>query len=173
MARWAILGFLAFGLAACSQEGATTPSGAIVDSVPSINELAGTPTVPISPLPTLDPEVVVRGTAIYAANCAECHGASLEGEANWQQLNPDGSFRAPPHDANGHTWHHSDGQLIEAIRLGGARLPAEIGGTSAMPAFAEALDEAEIEAVLAYIKSTWPKDIRQVQWQVTLQNQTP
>lgn len=62
---------------------------------------------------------------------------------------------------------------MEAIRLGGARLPAEIGGTSAMPGFAEALDEAEIEAVLAYIKSTWPEDIRQVQWQATLQIQIP
>jgi mono/diheme cytochrome c family protein len=173
MRRWAILGFLAFGLAACSQEGATTRSGTIVDSVPSINELAGTPTVSISPSPTLDPEVVVQGAAIYAANCAECHGASLEGEANWQQPNPDGSFRAPPHDANGHTWHHSDGQLMEAIRLGGSRLPAEIGGTSAMPAFAEALDESEIAAVLAYIKSAWPEDIRQAQWQVTSQNQIP
>jgi mono/diheme cytochrome c family protein len=173
MARWAILGFLAFGLTACGQEGATTRSGAIVDSVPSINELAGTPTVPISPMPTLDPEMVVRGAAIYAANCAECHGASLEGEANWQQPKPDGSFRAPPHDNTGHIWHHSDEQLMEAIGLGGSRLPAEIGGTSAMPAFAEALDEAEIEAVLSYIKSTWPEDIRQVQWQVSLQNQIP
>lgn len=173
MKRWALLGFLALSLAACGRESAATPPGALVDLVPSVGEIAGTPAATTPPLPTLDPELVARGEAIYAASCAECHGANLEGEANWQQPNPDGSFRAPPHDANGHTWHHDDGLLLETIRLGGARLPAEVGGTSAMPAFAETLSQAEIDAVLAYIKSTWPEDIRQIQWQVTVQSQSP
>jgi mono/diheme cytochrome c family protein len=91
----------------------------------------------------------------------------LEGEPEWQGQNPDGSFRAPPHDAGGHTWHHGDRVLLEAIRLGGGRLPAEVGGTSAMPAFAAVLSDREIAAVLSFIKSAWPEEIRAVQWEMT------
>lgn len=32
-----------------------------------------------------------------------------------------------------------------------------------MPAFRGVLDEEEVIAILAYIKSTWPEDIRQFQ----------
>ncbi len=121
--------------------------------------------------PELDPRSVEQGEAIYAQQCAACHGVSLEGEADWKSQNPDGSFRAPPHDASGHTWHHSDAQLFDAIRLGGARLPAEVGGTSAMPAYGSILGEQEITAVLDFIKSTWPEEQRLYQWERTLQAQ--
>lgn len=121
--------------------------------------------------PALDPQSVEQGEVIYAQQCAACHGVSLEGEADWKLQNPDGSFRAPPHDGSGHTWHHSDAQLLDAIRLGGARLPAEVGGTSAMPAYASILSEQEIVAVLDFIKSTWPEEQRLYQWERTLQAQ--
>ena len=59
--------------------------------------------------------------------------------------------------------------LLEAIRLGGARFEGlNIGGTSDMPAFAETLPGNEMAAVLAYIKSTWPEDIRNLQWEATV-----
>ncbi|GAB4282992.1 MAG: hypothetical protein Kow0080_36990 [Candidatus Promineifilaceae bacterium] len=120
------------------------------------------------PLPTLSPAIIAEGQAIYAANCANCHGANLEGEPNWKEQNADGSFRAPPHDENGHTWHHGDATLIEAIQKGGARLNnLNIGGTSNMPAFEDILTPEEITAVLTYIKSTWPEDIQTIQWEVT------
>src|SRR5690349_4906950 len=51
---------------------------------------------------------VASGKAIYAANCASCHGANLEGQANWKSRNPIGRMPAPPHDDTGHTWHHPD-----------------------------------------------------------------
>jgi mono/diheme cytochrome c family protein len=120
------------------------------------------------PLPTLSPAVIAEGQAIYAANCANCHGENLEGEPNWKEQNEDGSFRAPPHDENGHTWHHGDNTLIEAIEKGGARLnDLNVGGTSNMPAFEEILTPEEITAVLTYIKSTWPEDVQAIQWEVT------
>lgn len=120
------------------------------------------------PLPTLSPAIIAQGQAIYAANCANCHGANLEGESNWKEQNEDGSFRAPPHDENGHAWHHGDNTLIEAIEKGGARLnDLNIGGTSNMPAFEEILTPEEITAVLTYIKSTWPEDVQAIQWEVT------
>ena len=73
------------------------------------------------PLPTLDPAEIALGKDVYALNCASCHGVNLEGESNWMTQNNDGSFRAPPHDVSGHTWHHADSLLIESIVLGGER----------------------------------------------------
>lgn len=124
---------------------------------------------PIPLVPTLAPEVITLGETVYAQECASCHGANLEGEPNWKEQNADGTFRAPPHDESGHTWHHGDPTLLEAIRLGGARLEGmNIGGSSKMPAFADTLSEEEITAVLVYIKSTWPDDVRQMQREATL-----
>jgi mono/diheme cytochrome c family protein len=146
-----------------------TQAGAILPSLPSISELAGTPAPEIPPLATLDSDEIEIGQEVYAENCAECHGENLEGEADWKMQNEDKSFRSPPHDADGHTWHHGDRVLIESIELGGARLPDNIGGFSNMPAFKDTLTEEEIAATLIYIKSTWPKDIRSIQWEQTVQ----
>jgi mono/diheme cytochrome c family protein len=125
-----------------------------------------------SPLPPeISPEEVALGKNVYENNCATCHGVNLEGEADWKQQNEDRSFRAPPHTADGHTWHHPDGQLIEAVMEGGARFEGlNIGGSSNMPAYADLLTDKEIKAVLAFIKSTWPDDIRSIQWQQTVQD---
>ena len=126
-------------------------------------------TLAIPPLPVLDPNEIARGKEIYVLHCASCHGANLEGQPNWKEQNEDGSFRAPPHDASGHTWHHADGLLIESIELGGARFEGiNIGGTSNMPAFGEILTDEEITAVLTYIKSTWPEETQAAQWEVTV-----
>ncbi len=109
-----------------------------------------------------DPEQLALGEQVYAAQCAACHGANLEGEADWQQPTAEGLLKAPPHDETGHTWHHDDAYLIESVKLGGARLPANVG-VSAMPAYAELLSDEEIAAVLAFIKSYWPAEIRAAQ----------
>ena len=41
------------------------------------------------------------------------------------------------------------------------------GYRSNMPGFADVLEDREIEAVLAYIKSRWPADVRKVQADVS------
>ena len=148
---------------------AETGNEPIVPRLPSILELAGTPAPEIPSLPTLSADEIAVGKEVYANNCAECHGENLEGEEDWQEQNEDGAFRAPPHDASGHTWHHGDEVLIESVKLGGARLPDNIGGSSNMPAFVATLTDAEIAAVLSYIKSTWSEDIRNIQWERTVQ----
>jgi mono/diheme cytochrome c family protein len=144
-------------------------------STPTSSPVA-TPDRPVSatlpPLPTLGSEEIELGHQVYLNHCAECHGADLEGEANWKTQNEDKSFRAPPHTADGHTWHHPDEQLLEAIRRGGARFKTlNLGGTSEMPAYEEILTEGEMLAVLTYIKSFWPDEIRAIQWQQTQQSQ--
>ena len=117
--------------------------------------------------PALDPDEIALGEAVYGVNCASCHGIALEGEIDWKTENEDDTFRSPPHDETGHTWHHGDEALLEAIRLGGSRLDGfNIGGSSEMPGFSDILSEPEIAAVLTFIKSSWPEDIRLLQWQV-------
>ncbi|WP_206454522.1 c-type cytochrome [Aurantimonas marina] len=106
-----------------------------------------------------DAATVAQGQSLYAANCASCHGADLKGQPDWRSPGPDGLMPAPPHDVNGHTWHHDDETLFRLTKLGPA---AVVGGgyESAMPAYAEMLSDEEIVAVLSYIKSTWPEEIR-------------
>lgn len=107
--------------------------------------------------PTLE-----AGERIYAEHCASCHGVKLEGEADWQRRRADGTLPAPPHDATGHTWHHSDRELWAVVRNGGGA-EGQAGGRSSMPPFAGTLSDQDIRAVVSYIKSTWPQEVRERQ----------
>jgi mono/diheme cytochrome c family protein len=106
-----------------------------------------------------DASQVALGRQVYDAHCAACHGAKLEGQPNWRERRPDGLLPAPPHDAGGHTWHHPDQQLFDITKRGTAAI-AGPGYRTEMREFGSLLSDAEIWAVLAYIKSTWPPDIR-------------
>lgn len=113
-----------------------------------------------------DAALVALGEEVYAADCAACHGPDLGGEANWRQRKPDGRLPAPPHDETGHTWHHPDPQLFALTKYGPQAL---VGGgyESDMPAYEGVLSDREIRAVLAYIKSRWPEEIRARQAEIT------
>jgi mono/diheme cytochrome c family protein len=102
------------------------------------------------------------GRELYAAHCASCHGADLEGQPDWRSALPSGRMPAPPHDTSGHTWHHGDEILFRLTKDGVA---AVVGGgyQSDMPAFGETLGDDEIRAILAFIKSTWPERERRHQ----------
>lgn len=107
-----------------------------------------------------EPGVVALGESIYAEHCASCHGANLEGQPNWQQRLENGRLPAPPHDETGHTWHHPDQVLFDLTKFG----PAALVGAdyeSDMPGFEETLSDQEIIAALSYIKSRWPKKLRE------------
>lgn len=106
-----------------------------------------------------------RGQAIYQQHCARCHGRNLEGEPDWRRRKPNGRLPAPPHDRTGHTWHHSDA-LFRVTKFGSS---AVVGGTyeSDMPGFEKALSDDDIWAVIAFIKSRWPEDVRKRQESIT------
>jgi mono/diheme cytochrome c family protein len=112
-----------------------------------------------TPLLPLDPAEIALGERVYAEACASCHGATLEGQPNWQARNADGKLPAPPHDETGHSWHHPDAQLFAITKFGLAPIAGPDYATD-MPAFEGQLTDAEILAVLAYIKSRWPEKIR-------------
>lgn len=102
--------------------------------------------------------LVARGKSLYAQHCASCHGANLEGQPEWRRRLPSGRLRAPPHDATGHTWHHADQQLFDMVKTGTAGVAP--GLETDMPVYGGVLSDAEIWAVLSFIESTWPADIR-------------
>ena len=105
-------------------------------------------------------EVQALGRKVYAAHCAACHGAKLEGQPDWRIRDARGLLPAPPHDASGHTWHHPDDVLFRITKYGVARAANLKDYQSAMPAYEGVLTDAEIIAVLSWIKSQWPGDIR-------------
>ena len=104
--------------------------------------------------------VVALGQRVYAENCAACHGAALEGQPDWRTRGADGLMPAPPHDSTGHTWHHDDAMLFALTKHGLAGVMGADAPDSAMPAYDGVLSDDEILAVLSYIKSTWPDEIR-------------
>jgi mono/diheme cytochrome c family protein len=108
--------------------------------------------------PYTDPNVVNLGRDVYAENCASCHGADLKGEPNWRDRDEEGYLPAPPHDETGHTWHHPDKQLFLITKYGTEAMVGN-GYRSRMAGYEEILTDVEILAVLAFIKSTWPKRI--------------
>ena len=101
---------------------------------------------------------VAAGSALYRDNCASCHGSNLEGQQDWRAPNANGLYPAPPHNDDGHTWHHSDQLLYDYTSLGGAAALQKSGVDgfeSGMPAFGDTLSDVEIWAVLTFIKSQW------------------
>jgi len=111
---------------------------------------------------------IALGRSLYATHCARCHGKNLEGQPDWQTRLPSGRLPAPPHDASGHTWHHPDHVLI-GITKDGLKPYAGEDYESDMPAFANVLSDQEIEATIAFIKSTWPEREREYQERITAQ----
>ena len=103
-----------------------------------------------------------RGAQVYAGECASCHGANLEGQPRWWEPGADGLLPAPPHDATGHSWQHSDAELVRLVTEGPTVFAAP-GYRSAMPAYAGRLPLSDILAVVAYIKGTWPAGVRAYQ----------
>jgi len=87
-------------------------------------------------------ELIKHGRRIYRGNCATCHGPTGQGRIG------------PPHNHTGNTWEQADGELMSIVLEGRNRR---------MPAFQEQLTEAEIEAVLTYIKTMWDDDQREYQ----------
>jgi mono/diheme cytochrome c family protein len=74
----------------------------------------------------------------------------------------------PRHNANGHTWHHSDRQLIDTILNGsgemGEMMRSMMGDPGVrMPTFRGVLTEEDVKAILTYIKTWWTPEQQQFQ----------
>ena len=110
------------------------------------------------------------GERLYQENCASCHGANLEGQPDWRTRLPNGRLPAPPHDASGHTWHHTDRVLFDIVKRGPAAIVGA-GYESDMPGYEGVLQDDEITSIVDYIKSTWPDKERAFQSERTREDQ--
>jgi len=61
---------------------------------------------------------------------------------------------------SGHTWHHPDAILFALTKYGPAAIAKDPTYRTSMPIYEDVLSDADIIAVLSYIKSTWPAEIR-------------
>jgi mono/diheme cytochrome c family protein len=95
-----------------------------------------------------------RGAELYERHCVECHGGATGGQI---------SDVPPVHNAEGHTWHHADCDLVDITLQG---LPPR-EGQPRMPAFEGRLDEEEVRAIISHIRTWWEPDQREHQAQVT------
>ena len=99
-------------------------------------------------------DLIQTGAGLYQASCQVCHGGATGGKLR---------DIPPPHNANGHTWHHADQQLTDMV-LNGISFSLE---EQKMPAFKDKLTEADVKAILAYIKGWWTEEQREWQRKVT------
>ena len=100
-----------------------------------------------------NPGRYTKGLALYQQTCASCHGRQGEGAVNWQKRDAQGKYKPPPLNGTGHTWHHPKKVLMDIVRNGTMRL----GGN--MPPWKDKLSDTQIEDVLYWVQSQWPKEI--------------
>tara|TARA_B110000438_G_scaffold175184_1_gene167444 strand:+ start:247 stop:699 length:453 start_codon:yes stop_codon:yes gene_type:complete len=106
---------------------------------------------------TIDSKIMIaKGKIAYENNCVSCHMINLVGAKNWKGVDEDGHRKAPPLNGTGHTWHHDDKTLHGIIKNGLAKLVKNYEGK--MIGFEDKLSDKDIDSILAYIKSYWPKD---------------
>ena len=97
----------------------------------------------------LEPQSTERleaGRAIYAAQCASCHG-----DINGSAASVADASATPTLGAIGHAMQHSDLDLFQRVTRG-ARAP---DGTVVMPAFGSTLGAEDIVSVLSFVASHW------------------
>lgn len=102
-------------------------------------------------LPSYSVEQVAAGRDLYAATCATCHGEAGEGAP---------AAGVPALNGSMHAWHHPDSQIAGFLRQ----------GIGAMPAVGAGWSDAEIDAVLAYVKQWWEPEQLEHQTRASLQN---
>ena len=119
-------------------------------ATPTLVPLSQSPTPPAElPFPVGDP---IAGSGKFAGTCAVCHGQAGSGDLGL----------APGLTSDGHASHHPDRQIREWIAKGKMGLGAN------MPPYGDSLNEQDISDVIAYVKSLWTQEQREVQLDVSL-----
>ncbi len=96
---------------------------------------------------------VSRGAAIFAQQCADCHGKGGQGSFTWRQRGADGKFPPPPLNGTAHAWHHPIRALGSQINFGAP------GGSGSMPGFAQTLSDQDVIDVIAWFQDKWSDEI--------------
>lgn len=86
---------------------------------------------------------LVSGSEIYAANCAECHGAKGEGAKKGIPF------------TSGHALDHSEADFIKTVTSGKAK-----GKKKEMPAFRDKLTTEQIREVVRFVREEIQKGVK-------------
>jgi protein SCO1 len=128
--------------------------------------LAGPTYTPVVCAVTIVPAQVQSGQWLYNHHCAQCHGANMAGNPQWQVSLADGSHLAPPLNGDGSAWKYPEPDLLTIIKEG-----RNLDQPIHMPAFKSKLADWEIDYILAYIQTTW--DVNQLNYQHGFMTLTP
>ena len=97
---------------------------------------------------------VSLGKSLYRANCAFCHGDNLEGKPGWDGSYPSGGRPAMPLDGETAITRLSDQDIMDVTKYGGQPFsPSDYKND--MPGFEMQLGDADIWAIVAFLKSRW------------------
>ena len=107
-----------------------------------------------------DPTLWPAGRKLYEQHCAQCHGPDGEGAA--------GAY--PPLDGNRAVVMGTPANLIRVV-LNGGYVPATKANPRpyGMPPFGHVLNDAEISAVITYIRQAWSNEAAPVSSSQVLQ----
>ncbi len=102
------------------------------------------------------------GHTLYDQHCAYCHGADLAGQEGWDGEFPDGRRPALPLEGTAPIWRLTDRDMFDITKFGGQPFSPP-SYRNEMPAYESLLADADIWAILAFIKSRWPEDVHERQ----------
>lgn len=102
---------------------------------------------------------VALGHSLYDQHCAFCHAVDLAGKPGWDGDYPSGGRPPLPLDGSGAIWRLADRDIFDVTKFGGQPFSPPTYKND-MPAFEGRLADADIWAIIAFIKSRWPEDIR-------------
>ena len=144
--------FVMFALTACSDDDAAQTKAVTSSDTtePGVNAQPGEPEAAAKLVRWYEPAQVRGGGALYAQNCASCHGDNAQARFGWRKQGADGLFPPPPLDGSAHAWHHPLQALGAQIKFGAP------GGRGNMPAFDTVLSDEQILDVIAWFQDRWP-----------------
>lgn len=97
---------------------------------------------------------VSLGKSLYQANCAFCHGDTLEGKPGWDEDYPNGGRPALPLNGEGAVIRLSDQDLMDITKFGGQPFSPS-NYKNDMPGFELQLSDGDIWSIVAFVKSRW------------------
>ncbi|WP_420563102.1 c-type cytochrome [Thalassobaculum sp.] len=98
------------------------------------------------------------GHTLYDQHCAYCHGADLAGQPGWDRDYPQGGRPPLPLEGTAPIWRLTDRDLFDVIKFGGQPFSPPTYSNE-MPAFESTLADADIWAIISFMKSRWPEEV--------------
>jgi len=107
---------------------------------------------------------VALGHSLYDQHCAFCHGQDLAGKPGWDGDYPTGGRPPLPLDGSAAIARLTDRDLFDVSKFSGQPFSPP-SYKNDMPGFEGRLANADLWAIIAFMKSRWPEEAREQQRQ--------